>query len=74
MNKSTEKKDPELCQSEIPVSCSYFNTLKNKMAPQCCRCRSFRSTGLAEVKWCRKNINKSGALYTAGLKYYQAPY
>lgn len=111
MNKSTENRDPKLCQSEIPVSCSYFNSnyyhpakmsshssvgfrldadfylkpgaciyfrvadsLKNKIAPQCCRCRSFRSTGLAEVKWCRKNFNADGSLYTAGLKYYQAPY
>jgi len=111
MNKLTEKRDPESCQSEIPVSCSYFNSnyyhqakitshsseglsldadfylkpgaciyfrvecsLKNKRAPKCCRCPSFRSTGLAEVKWCRKNINEGGSLYTAGLKYYQAPY
>lgn len=111
MNKLTENEASHHCQSEIPVSCSYFNsnhyhrarisshsseglclnadfylkpgsciyfrvegTLKDKMAPKCCRCPAFRSTGLAEVKWCRENINKGGCLYTAGLRYYQAPY
>jgi len=60
-----------------PGSCIYFRvegSLKDKMAPKCCRCPAFRSTGLAEVKWCRENINGSDSFYTAGLKYYQAPY
>jgi hypothetical protein len=111
MNGFTEKEDCTGCLSEIPVSCSYFNSkyyhrarisshsseglcldadfylkpgasiyfrvdgsLKDKMAPKCCRCSTFRSTGLAEVKWCQKNINEGSSLYTAGLKYYQAPY
>ncbi|UCD80955.1 MAG: hypothetical protein JSW26_05870 [Desulfobacterales bacterium] len=111
MNEFTENRDRKCCQSEIPVSCSYFNSnhyhqakisshsseglcldadfylkpgaciyfrvkgyLKDKTAPKCCRCPAFRSTGLAQVKWCRENSNEGGSLYTAGLKYYQAPY
>ena len=60
-----------------PGACIYFrvaDSLRDKMAPTCCRCPAFRSTGLAEVKWCRENINGGGSLFTAGLKYYQAPY
>jgi len=60
-----------------PGTCIYFRvegSLKDEMAPKCCRCPAFRSTGLAEVKWCRENINDDGSLYKAGLKYYQAPY
>jgi len=60
-----------------PGACIYFrveDSLKDKMAPKCCRCAAFRTTGLAEVKWCRENINGGGSLFTAGLKYYQAPY
>lgn len=60
-----------------PGACIYFRvdgSLKDQMAPKCCRCPAFRSTGLAEVKWCRKNINEGGSLYTAGLKYFHAPY
>ena len=60
-----------------PGACIYFrveDSLRDKIAPKCCRCAAFRTTGLAEVKWCRENINKSGAMYTAVLKYYEAPY
>jgi len=43
-------------------------------AQKFCGCGAIRFLGLAEVKWCQENINDSGSLYTAGLKYYQAPY
>jgi hypothetical protein len=43
-------------------------------AQKVCACGAIRYLGLAEVKWCHENINSGGAWYTAGLKYYQAPY
>ena len=60
-----------------PGACIYFrveDSLKDKITPKCCRCATFRTTGLVEVKWCRENINGGGSFFTAGLKYYQAPY